>query len=179
MIGRSSSSASLLMRRGAMLMSMDPFTSSCLRVLPAHHAHGMNFATCKKVKHVPIHGAQKPAFAWDIDFSGMELKYPVDSTKTFLLPRRGWAPPPEDERRDLPFYVLRTEMNGIPVYSDFKAGRTKVVTMIRKLHGDVNELASEFSKIADGKVVRIKPGHLEVDGNYVMRTKKWLIGLGF
>lgn len=39
-------------------------------------------------------------------------------------------------------------------------------------------LKSEMEKVV-GKEVSIKPGKLVVDGNYHMRLKKWLIGLGF
>ena len=35
-----------------------------------------------------------------------------------------------------------------------------------------------MAKVCDNKEVRICTGRLEVDGNYMMRLKKWLISLG-
>jgi hypothetical protein len=64
-------------------------------------------------------------------------------------------------------------------YTDYKAGRTKRVTILRKCRGDVALLKEEMEKIVDGNTVRVHPGRLEVDGNYEKRLKKWLLGLGF
>lgn len=39
-------------------------------------------------------------------------------------------------------------------------------------------LKAEMEKVCDGKEVTVRPGKLVVDGNYVLRVKKWLTGLG-
>jgi len=79
----------------------------------------------------------------------------------------------------IPFAVSRTENASLPVYTDFKGGKTKVVTIVRRIRGDVFELQSEMSKVCDGAYVTIRPGKLVVDGNYHARLKIWLSGLGF
>ena len=74
-------------------------------------------------------------------------QYPVDATKQFVVETRGWAPPPTT-RPDLPFAVDRAGVGqGVPVYTDYKAGGTKVVTITRKVRGDVLLLAEELQKI--------------------------------
>jgi len=71
----------------------------------------------------------------------------VDATKQFVVETRGWAPPPTT-RPDLPFTVDRAGVGqGVPVYTDYKAGGTKVVTITRKVRGDVLLLAEELQKI--------------------------------
>lgn len=51
----------------------------------------------------------------------------------------GWVPravpPPQ-----LPFDVERSKTNNLPVYVNYKTNRTKVITSIRKVRGDVKEL---------------------------------------
>ena len=104
---------------------------------------------------------------------------PDTNKMAFTVESRGWAPPPE-VTPILPFRIERAGVSGgLPVYTDFKAGRTKRVTILRKCRGDILLLRDEMEKVTDGVEVRIRPGRLEVDGNYEKRLKKWLIGLGF
>jgi len=142
---------------------------------------GVRFASGRKKSsgHRPVHMAQRPAAEYDIDFGELELSFPVDESKEFVVPTRGWAPPPT-VLPDLPFAVKRTtHTEGVPVYTDYKAGRTKVVTILRRCYGDIGLLRSEMEKVVDGNEVRVRPGRLEVDGNYEKRIKNWLIKIGF
>lgn len=68
--------------------------------------------------------------------------------------------------------------DSLPVYTDYKNGRTKVITILRKCGGDVQLLRDEMQKVCDNRTVRICTGRLEVDGNFALRVKHWLIGLG-
>jgi hypothetical protein len=89
-----------------------------------------------------------------------------------------WTEPPES-KPDLPFAVERSlRGKALPVYSDYKAGRTKVITMLTHCSGDIALLKSEMEKVV-GQEVIVRPGKLVVDGNYVRRLKLWLAGLGF
>ena len=67
----------------------------------------------------------------------------------------------------------------VPVYTDYKNGRTLALTIVRKFRGDVEELAKEMSKVCDGRPVSIRPGRIEVKGNYRGRVAEWLMRLGF
>lgn len=127
---------------------------------------------------VIIHGSQLPAKTADVDFSTLGLKYPLTGPTTFAIEKTCWHPAPT-VLPSLPFAVDRTDIGqSFPVYTDIKGGKTKVVTLVRKIRGDVHELKSELEKVT-GTTVEIKAGRLEVKGNFRKRIKKWLLGLGF
>mmetsp|Transcript_7153 Transcript_7153/g.10641 ORF Transcript_7153/g.10641 Transcript_7153/m.10641 type:complete len:157 (+) Transcript_7153:149-619(+) len=124
-----------------------------------------------------IHASQRPPYPSDIDFTSLGLKFPPVHESS-MITEAGWSKKP-DTSPDYPFTVDRTIVgNSLPVYTDIKNGRTKVVTLLRRCGGDVHVLRDEMSKVCDGKEVRICTGRLEVDGNYCLRLKKWLISLG-
>eukprot|EP00941_MAST-03F_sp_MAST-3F-sp1_P004300 g4300.t1 len=84
------------------------------------------------------------------------------------------------EAGEVPFSVKRTELAGeLPVYKDYKNGRMKTVTILRKYDGDVHALASEFQKVCKEAEVKIYNGRIEGKGNHVREVKQWLGGLGF
>jgi len=45
-----------------------------------------------------------------------------------------------------PFFVRRTTNGTLPVYTDLKNGRTRRLTIIRKVEGDVNALVSNLKE---------------------------------
>lgn len=139
----------------------------------------------KRGMPIAIHASQRPAEAADVDFSSLGLTYPVKYTPTPTNSRTQWTHPPAPgadgslPTDGLPFAVDRTAVGGsLPVYTDYKAGGTKVITILRKCRGDVKILKDEMEKVV-GKEVFVRPGKLVVDGNFNMRLKKWLAGLGF
>jgi large subunit ribosomal protein L49 len=76
--------------------------------------------------------------------------------------------------------VLRTSKGGqIPVYSDFKNGRTRELTIVRRVSGDVHALARELYRVTGGAKVAVHPGRLEVEGARTRELRTWLMGLGF
>ena len=135
----------------------------------------------RRVANLPfLHASERPAARVNIDFSSLNLKYPVQNNVQFQLPRIGWSPKTEGSTpAHLPFAVERTETGmALPVYTDFKGGRTKVVTIIRKIKGDVNELKAELEKVVCADIT-VRPGKLIIDGNYHKRVKLYLTALGF
>lgn len=88
-----------------------------------------------------------------------------------------WAPKPATPPQ-LPFEVERSAFDLIPVYTDYKSGGNKVITMLRKCKGDIEILKEEMEKVC-GSEVEVRPGKLVVNGNHVKRLKTWLTGLGF
>lgn len=44
------------------------------------------------------------------------------------------------------YFVSRSSTGNLPVYSDFKAGGNKIVTEIRKIHGDIIQLRNDMQK---------------------------------
>ena len=84
--------------------------------------------------------------------------------------------------------MLRTTKGKqVPVYTDFKAGRTKVLTIVRRITGDAEALRDELQRVlAQGSQPGAKPpavraalGRVEVDGNWAAQTRQWLLRLGF
>lgn len=124
-----------------------------------------------------IHQAQRPESEIpDITKLGLEIK-PAELPNV-VIERTVWTPPPSAQP-DLPFYVERTGASkSLPVYTDYKAGRTKVITILRKCGGDVSLLKSEMEKVV-GRPVTVRPGKLVVDGNFSKRLKVWLSSIGF
>eukprot|EP00118_Oscarella_pearsei_P028424 m.2111 g.2111 ORF g.2111 m.2111 type:complete len:125 (+) comp8313_c0_seq2:143-517(+) len=54
----------------------------------------------------------------------------------------GWKPPQGVRAdADLGFFVRRSKFNNLPVYTDFRHGRSKKITIIRKVEGDLLKLA--------------------------------------
>lgn len=126
---------------------------------------------------IVIHQAQRPETPIpDITKLGLEIK--PKELPNILIDRTAWSPPSSTSPPELPFYVERTDTSQLPVYTDFKAGRTKVITILRKCGGDVALLKSEMEKVV-GKPVTVRPGKLIVDGNFSKRLKVWLASIGF
>lgn len=142
--------------------------------------------TPPKTNHNPriaVHQSMRPAQSPDVDFASLGLRFPINTTEGSslepVIPRTEWRPKPEKAPTHLPFMVERTVVGEqLPVYTEFKHGRTKVVTQLRRIRGDVYALKEDMEKVCGAKVT-VTPGKLQVDGNYVRRIKRWLNGLGF
>ena len=125
-----------------------------------------------------VHQAERRAMPAKIDYTTLGLEFLPTYKPEVYVSLSCWTKPPET-KPNLPFSVVRSEVgNSLPVYTDYKAGRTKVITMLTKCSGNIELLKSEMEKIV-GKEVQVKPGKLVVDGNYQRRIKLWLAGLGF
>ena len=72
-----------------------------------------------------------------------------------------------------------TKGNQIPVYTDYKNGRTRELTIVRRVEGDFAALAKELYRVTGGAKVEIRPGRVEVAGGRSKEIKSWLAGLGF
>jgi large subunit ribosomal protein L49 len=132
----------------------------------------------KRNNPIAIHASQRPEDPLPASFKELGLKYEPTVVPEIVVSSTTWAPPPKSIP-DLPFVVERTVVgSSIPVYTDYKAGGTKVVTILRRCKGDITILKSEMEKVV-GKKVDIKPGKLVVDGNFSKRLKVWLLSLGF
>jgi len=132
----------------------------------------------RKNSYPVIHASQRPGEDASINFGELGLKYPMTHPCEFVVKKTSWTRPPSS-LPDLPFAVDRTSVGlALPVYTDYRAGGTKVITILRKCRGDIDELRVEMEKVT-GKPVLVRPGKLVVDGNYHARLKKWLTGIGF
>lgn len=109
-----------------------------------------------------------------------DLEFEVRPELVRALNASGWAPPAGLNGQVLPFHIFRTfKGEQLPVYTEFKAKKTRVFTIIRRVRGDLNSLAKEMSKVCDGRPIEIKSAALRVTGNYSQPLKYWLTSLGF
>jgi hypothetical protein len=53
------------------------------------------------------------------------------------------------------------------------------MTILRRYRGDEELLAQEMSRVCDDNLVLVRPGRIEVKGNYRGRVTEWLQRLGF
>eukprot|EP01104_Vermistella_antarctica_P010015 TRINITY_DN263_c5_g5_i1.p1 TRINITY_DN263_c5_g5~~TRINITY_DN263_c5_g5_i1.p1 ORF type:complete len:213 (+),score=70.75 TRINITY_DN263_c5_g5_i1:146-784(+) len=91
----------------------------------------------------------------------------------------GWVAP-KGNTDNLPFKVARSVPGrNLPVYTDFRKGRTQRITILRKCSGDMEVLKGELAKVLGGCEVVERPGRLEVKGFHSEPIKKWLLELGF
>merc|ERR1712028_277150 len=79
----------------------------------------------------------------------------------------------------VPFQVTRTASKQLPVYSDIKNGRTKFVTVVRRIRGDVEAMEAELAKVCNGAPIHRRNGSLEIKGDHRVEVRKWLAELGF
>ncbi|OQS03100.1 hypothetical protein THRCLA_04593 [Thraustotheca clavata] len=93
----------------------------------------------------------------------------------------GWSPArAEGPLEGVPFSVKRTSTGlQLPVYRDYRNGRTRIITIVRRYDGNEKELRDELSTVCDGSPVISRPGRLEVVGDYSTKIKQYLTGLGF
>lgn len=134
----------------------------------------------RRIPNPPFaHASEIPPEPIDVNFSELNLKYPViNNNPEFEIARSGWSPKPATTPA-LPFLVSRAgENNNFPVYTDYKNGRTRIMTIVSKISGDIEALRADMEKVV-GNEVQIKSGKLIVQGHYRMRLKKYLLALGF
>jgi len=105
------------------------------------------------------------------------LKFPLQPLPKSDKPS-GWLEPLGNTEH-LPFKVFRTKSHQLPVYTDFKYGGARVITILRKYAGNTKELKEELSRLLGGAEILERPGRFEVKGNYVSDIKLWLKKLGF
>lgn len=67
----------------------------------------------------------------------------------------------------------------LPVYTDYRNGRTRTLTLIRKITGDTAVMSEEIRRVTGGAEVSVHPGRIEIEGNRSQELKLWLAGLGF
>jgi large subunit ribosomal protein L49 len=67
----------------------------------------------------------------------------------------------------------------LPVYTDYKNGRSRTLTLVRKVSGDVPFLVEELRRVTGGAAVAAKLGRVEIEGDRAKEVRAWLAGLGF
>ncbi|GAB5360408.1 hypothetical protein AAMO2058_000625400 [Amorphochlora amoebiformis] len=80
----------------------------------------------------------------------------------------------------LAFKIERTRSQNLPIYLDYKKGRTQCKTIVRKYKGDATVLASHIKHVVGTHhLIKMKASTLEVDGDHLDELKKYFEKLGF
>eukprot|EP00002_Diphylleia_rotans_P014006 TRINITY_DN2725_c0_g2_i1.p1 TRINITY_DN2725_c0_g2~~TRINITY_DN2725_c0_g2_i1.p1 ORF type:complete len:124 (+),score=25.41 TRINITY_DN2725_c0_g2_i1:51-422(+) len=88
--------------------------------------------------------------------------------------------PLQDAPHSHAFHVSRTAYGkGLPIYTEFRNGGTRKLTVIRRLSGDVDAFVQEMQKVIGPVKVEKKIGSLVVTGLRSREIKLWLSSLGF
>jgi large subunit ribosomal protein L49 len=104
---------------------------------------------------------------------------PTIPTKPVSVLPSGWASP-RGADISIPFSVTRTSIGQqVPVYTDYKNGRSRMITIIRKVTGNVDALVEELRRITGGAEVTARLGRVEIEGDRAKEVKTWLMSIGF
>ena len=109
----------------------------------------------------------------------IELPSPSIPTKPVAVLPSGWASPRGAEK-SIPFTVTRTTIGQqVPVYTDYKNGRSRKLTVIRHVSGNVDALVEELRRVTGGAEVIARLGRVEIEGDRAKEVKTWLMAIGF
>ncbi|KAJ3276846.1 hypothetical protein HDV01_002901 [Terramyces sp. JEL0728] len=74
-----------------------------------------------------------------------------------------------------PFRIVRRESGFLPVYRNYKNGRTRSVTIVRGLEGNVDAFVEKISEIIPRERITVGLGNqVRLNGNYVYPIREWL-----
>ena len=65
------------------------------------------------------------------------------------------------------------------MYTDYRVGGMRKVTVVRKITGDINQFKTELSKVVSNAPIEEKMGRIEISGLHSDKVKLWLRRLGF
>ena len=77
--------------------------------------------------------------------------------------------------------VLRTSTGCLPVYTEYRNGRSRILTVVRRIGGDVDALASDLSAILPSShAVQVKQpqNHVVIKGNVQRTVRYWMNAIG-
>lgn len=77
------------------------------------------------------------------------------------------------------FRVFRSNYNELPVYHDYRNGRTRRLTLVRKYVGDAEALSRELARVCNQTQVEIRTGRIEIKGLHKEKVVAYLESLGF
>ncbi|KAJ1929549.1 mitochondrial large ribosomal subunit [Tieghemiomyces parasiticus] len=88
---------------------------------------------------------------------------------------------PSDATSHLPYQVKRTINQSLPVYTDYRNGRTRHLTIIRRVFGDREALMSDLKEGLGTQDITLRKtnGHIWVKGNRRVEVLEFLTKQGF
>jgi hypothetical protein len=80
----------------------------------------------------------------------------------------------------LPFLVTRGESGFLPVYRQLKNGRTRSVTVVRGIKGDIDEFIKYLGNcIPENRIRKKSQSAVQIEGNYLVPMRSILTDLKF
>ncbi|KAJ1733311.1 mitochondrial large ribosomal subunit [Coemansia biformis] len=91
------------------------------------------------------------------------------------------AGPAAPETVVYPYYVSRTRFQSLPVYTDIRNGRTRMLTLVRRITGDLGALRADLAKELGDESIAIKSAaqQLVIKGDRTKEIREWLTKRGF
>ena len=86
---------------------------------------------------------------------------------------------PAKEGHALSFQVFRSNYDNLPVYHDYRNGRTRSLTIVRKYSGDAEALARELARVCEQPKVQVLTGRIEIKGLHREKVLAYFESLGF
>ncbi|KAJ2451127.1 mitochondrial 54S ribosomal protein img2 [Coemansia sp. RSA 2336] len=83
--------------------------------------------------------------------------------------------------RTYPYFINRTRFQSLPVYVDVKNGRTRKLTIVRRIEGDINAFHREITNALNLETLAIKnaSSQLVFKGDCAEEVRRWLTEKGF
>lgn len=81
--------------------------------------------------------------------------------------------------QEIPWHVVRTKSENLPVYRRYTHGRTSNYTEIRLVQGNVDDFVTELKKVVSNSEVKLHLGKIRVRGIHKESVMRWLYLLGF
>ncbi|KAK3740064.1 hypothetical protein QZH41_011407 [Actinostola sp. cb2023] len=115
------------------------------------------------------------------DSSYKDIKIDPERLKEIEKSPSGWVPPAE-KVPDFPFFMKRSKMNNLPVYTDFRGGGTRHITIIRKIKGNLRAVEGLLrDKLDKNLIIQLNEltGQVKIKGNHKDTVVSLLKELGF
>jgi hypothetical protein len=83
--------------------------------------------------------------------------------------------------RSTEYEVKRTSNGLLPVYTEYKSGRSQILTLIRRVDGNAEKLCDDLGNFIPKEKIRIKypTNHVEIKGNVQRTVRYWLTAVGY
>ncbi|RMX52395.1 large ribosomal subunit protein mL49-like [Pocillopora verrucosa] len=112
---------------------------------------------------------------------GISYEFKPDRLKQINASPSGWVPP-ATEKPNLPFFIKRSKYNNIPVYTDYRSGRTRKLTIIRRVKGDLKALEECLKSHLGNDIITSRnelTSQVKIRGSYKDEVFTLLKRLGF
>eukprot|EP00158_Paraphelidium_tribonemae_P006061 Partr_v1_DN27649_c1_g1_i2_m64959 len=79
------------------------------------------------------------------------------------------------------YAILRTRHGSLPVYTEYRNGRSRILTVVRRVEGDIESLKNDISLFVPLEIIEIKQpqNHIVIKGNVQRPLRYWMNACGF